>query len=606
MKLLLSCFDGSDTEKAALAIDNFTKELRDVRTGVQKEYNWFKDQEKDPSSSSPSSISHASSSASSSALSSSSSDSQRKRLIYLFINDLTVGVSGGVTGNILQNKYHRDTLKDQPIQLWMKAFTWLSLFLVNAALLFYIYLFAIQQTQQRQRAWFKSFLIWLVFEMIVSSSAVVLFTHLLIPLIAYSDVRRIKSKVLSDLLSYRTKSSKLLKDSQRNVKSLLPASLSSAHSDSDSDSFNAAKYLYTSWRLASLFPELPESPFIIAFTTPWPKECFKRRKQEVSTVYDKRYAFIYQAISRVLIFFLSSLIQVPPFLQDLILQLISTSGFGYLFLLIIRLYQINHFLPILPIGVVGLLLYFYFSHESHSLRNRNLSKLSPTPDEEGEGEREREEVDKGKNGNEKEREEEQGQEGTRRGKESDDIKQSNGNGHLHDASLPSSLLSTEGHPILFGDEEEEEGDAYDEEGNGAIRNASRVEINRKGRKLSLQLFQNLNQEIASRESQQLSLVPTPVPTPVPTAVPTTAPTPAPAPAVSSPQPPSVRIVVEFEFSSSDESQDSDDFQSSSSDEEREEREEAGDRMNSIDWEADEMNSEIAWESDEENEEEFFT
>jgi hypothetical protein len=570
IQILKSCFLSSDIESAAITIDNFLKELRDVRTGVQKEYNWFKDHSSSPSSSSNSN---------------SSSDLQRKRLIYLFINDLTIGVSGGVTGNILQSKYNRDTLKDQPISLWVKCLTWLTLFLVNMAFLFYIYLFAMQQTQQRQRAWFQSFLIWLIFEMFISSSAVVLLTHLLIPLWAYSDVRKIKSKLLSDLLVYRTRSTKLLnkanRTQKRNLNSLFPSSLSSSGASSgpssgaspsgSGDGFNAAKYLYTSWRVASLFPDLPESPFIVSFTTPWPKECFKRRKQEVSTVYDKRYTFIYQAISRVLIFFLSSLIHFPPFLQDLLLQFFANSTFGYIFLWMIRLYQINPFLPILPIGLLGLLLHFYFFHERTSLRIRNLTKLSPTP-EEGEAEGEEEaEVTKGRE-----------------------------RGIVREESGSAVHLSTHEPHLILGGGEQEEGDEFEEDegDHGAIRNPSRVEINRKGRKLSMQLFQNLHQEIASRDTQQQQhhhhnpeQLQLPVPSPTPAAV------------TSSSTMNRDPTILDSDSSSSDEFLGSEegDVQFSSSEDDEEETKPSS---RSIEWEDDEddedMNSEIIWSSDEED------
>lgn len=280
-------------------------------------------------------------------------------------------MNGGVAGNILDSKHHRDILTEKPIKLYIKIFTWLFLLLVNSILLFYVYLFARQQTYQRQQAWLQSFYIWLIFEIFFSSTGIVLFTHLIIPLYIYSDVQKIKSKLLRDLVTYRRNSFKCVPGVRlEGDDDLLTGRI-----------FNSAKYLYTSWRIASLFPDLPESPFILSFTTQWPKQYFKISRQEVSTVYDQRYTFVYKAISRMTIFFVTAYAQAPLYVQDIILELFTTTGFGYLFILLVRLFTINAYLPLLLVFILALLLHFYLNYDQNlqKLRTTSMKELSLVP-----------------------------------------------------------------------------------------------------------------------------------------------------------------------------------------------------------------------------------
>lgn len=71
-----------------------------------------------------------------------------KRLLFLFQCDLLPGLSG----QILSNKGSRDDLTSTrgPIAPWQKAAGYLTVLLIDAAMLFYVYLFALQQSKVRQ------------------------------------------------------------------------------------------------------------------------------------------------------------------------------------------------------------------------------------------------------------------------------------------------------------------------------------------------------------------------------------------------------------------------------------------------------------------------
>jgi hypothetical protein len=301
-------------------------------------------------------------------------EAKRRRLLFLFMKDLTSGVSG----EVLSNKSQRDSMSSssssrsrivEGVSLKWKLLAWLFVFLMNFGMLFYVFLFAMTQTHSRQSAWFQSFVMWFVFDVFVSSTGVVLVTHLLIPLYVMSDIRTIKRKVLGDIKAFREKQKQ---------------NPTAAHlSPQQQQQFNSAKYLFTSWRVASLFPELPESELILQFSTPWPKRSFKIEKKQVTKTYQRKYSFLIQALSRVLIFFISGLIHFPAVVQDLVIQVGANSGLGYVVLLMLRLYLISPLLPLAPIVALGIVIHFLIlSNKNSALLERQGLDAATEPEPE--------------------------------------------------------------------------------------------------------------------------------------------------------------------------------------------------------------------------------
>lgn len=267
----------------------------------------------------------------------------RKRLMYLFVKDLSKGASG----EVLSNKSHRLTTLTSSTRMervsWrVKWLGWLTVLLLNGGMLFYVYLFATTQTRSRQSAWFLSFLMWLLFEIFVSSTSMVLVFHMLIPLYVLADVAKLKEKVLKDLIHLR----------DGYVKDATTRQTSKA----GSCDFNSAKYLFTSWRVASLFPDLPESRVILQFKTLWPKKKFGQDEENITKDYEDD--IILTAASQIVLFFLTSFLHCSSFFQDLIVQLICNSSLGYLCLGLLRLSSINALLPVSI--VVFLFICFHF------------------------------------------------------------------------------------------------------------------------------------------------------------------------------------------------------------------------------------------------------
>jgi hypothetical protein len=295
----------------------------------------------------------------------------KKRLMFLFVRDLTSGVSG----EVLWGKSQRDSQMSgagvrsvsgmaSRVSWKLKWMAGLFVFLLDGGMLFYVYLFAMHQTRSRQQAWFLSFVIWLGFEIFLSSTALVLVLHLLVPLYVWSDVAELKKKVLSDLLKFRDKYFKRKVSGIDDVETGLRTGGGDGERGGKRDAglvedpeveFNAAKYLFTSQRVATLFPELPESEFVLQFSTPWPKKRFGKEEGKVAEEYEDD--VLLTAASRILLYFLTSLLHYSSLVQDILIQTVSNGGLGYLCVLLVQLWNINPWLVVLTALVLLVCLY---------------------------------------------------------------------------------------------------------------------------------------------------------------------------------------------------------------------------------------------------------
>lgn len=271
----------------------------------------------------------------------------------------------GVNGAILDLKDRRDSSERRKVHGWAKVVTWAFLGVVASAILFFIYLFGIQQTQSRQQAWFKSFVVWIVLEILCVSSLIVLIQHVFIPLIALSDVRRVQERVVRDIVSFNAKMKKI--PNRKIVQK--------------PQSFNAASFLFPSYKLASMNSSLKDSAVITRYHTTFPKKAFGSDKSSnLKKNYDLRFTFIKQALPRIAIFAISSMIQLPPPVQDAFTEIVSSVGFGYIGMLHVRLYRISPVFAFLPLLAAVLIVHF-LTASGRAKSRLDLSKTFPVDDD---------------------------------------------------------------------------------------------------------------------------------------------------------------------------------------------------------------------------------
>eukprot|EP01034_Spumella_vulgaris_P023652 gene23652-biopygen20523 len=233
-----------------------------------------------------------------------------KKLLFLFQCDLLPGISG----QILQSKGQRDSMTAKRVSLSYKIFGWICIGLLNMGMLLYILLFALSQSDQRQSAWFQSFILWLVVEILLVSTAIAVFTHVVIPLMTMKDVTKIKQRLMDSIAAFHESVEK-----QQDV----PPTSGKDHHKTEKV-FNAAEYLFVSTRVAKKYPDLKEAQIIAQFSTPWPKQSYQH-VTDVSKNYSKKFTALTRALSIVAVFMLTNLLNIPPTLQDMVIHMITTA-----------------------------------------------------------------------------------------------------------------------------------------------------------------------------------------------------------------------------------------------------------------------------------------
>ena len=223
-----------------------------------------------------------------------------KELMLLFQCDLLPGVSG----KILETKGNRDQKKVGHIPGWLKVVGWGFIILLNSAMLFYIFLFALNQNSTRQEAWFRSFVVWLVLDIVFVSTAEVVFTHILVPSLIMKDVMKIKQRMVENISAFNKRLQQKRKNHPNGDQN---EKVAMEMLKETSDQFNAASYLFVSSRVAVNFMYLREAQLIMNFVTPWPRQSYQRIN-DVSKKYNKTMSAVQRSVSTIIFFFINGLI----------------------------------------------------------------------------------------------------------------------------------------------------------------------------------------------------------------------------------------------------------------------------------------------------------
>jgi hypothetical protein len=285
------------------------------------------------------------------------------RLMYLFQRDLMPAMNG----QILDAKNKRDQARPEDVSASKKLLGWCYVIMTNLCMLFYILLFAIQTTSQRQSAWLKSFCIWLFMDIFLISTVVVVVTHIAIPMLTMKDIEKIKEKMISTIQAH-------LK-ATKNVISGADSESKEAEEGRRDEEFNAAEYMFASYRLAKLLPNIRTSDIITKYRTVWPKQSYLHQT-DVKSLYSGRFSSINKTISMVLVSLISNSVSLPPAIQDIIAHVTSTAAIGYTVLLHMQLFKVYPVLVVVPTVIIGIIAHLFM--RGFTSRSRaELAKLLP-------------------------------------------------------------------------------------------------------------------------------------------------------------------------------------------------------------------------------------
>ncbi len=280
------------------------------------------------------------------------------------------------------NKAKRDSFDEiKHVSYFTKITAVVCITAVLAGMLLYIVLFALNQTNDVQSAWFSSFMLWLFIEVCLSSTNSVLLTHVLLPSIAASDVDKIKMRLVEAVRRYQVDLIKSTAGSspdrgvdgkhinmmsnaeflvyqedttppttQQQFQSRTPShSPTAAHKTlifppAKVTELNAAKYLHVSHRLSSQLPSIAEAQIITRLVTVYPRRSYQP--------FDLTMSAALRIITFSGSFTCIRLLNMPTIVQDMVVELVCIIGTGYVVLLHVDLWANYPALIALPLLIV--------------------------------------------------------------------------------------------------------------------------------------------------------------------------------------------------------------------------------------------------------------
>ena len=293
---------------------------------------------------------------------------KRKRLLVLFQRDLLASSTGDTpsamteSGALFKDDLDNMTSEKSHVSAWLKTLTWIGLVSLNMALVFYSYLFAVNQTSARQSAWLQSFLVWLALEIFVVSTMCLIVGRIVVPSVLYTEVKKLKKQILDALSKYRIKlqsQQRRHEDTYQDIRKDIASGDSNspvqghkcAEENSDEDvAFNACRYLFVSQQVASAFPTLPESGAVRMFHMDMPKRSYKRhtKASSSSTRSKMRITAISNAMSLLLIMAFRAVSNLPHSVTDHMLRVLNWSVFGYVAVLHATLHDMSVVAAVVP------------------------------------------------------------------------------------------------------------------------------------------------------------------------------------------------------------------------------------------------------------------
>lgn len=274
---------------------------------------------------------------------------KRRRLFQLFALDLLSGFSGQVLEAACDRDVAADivppliTTADRRQALLLQVAGGTALVVTVAAMLFYLFLFSVQQSATNQRDWWHSLFMWIVMDVLLLSTANVFFTYYVLPAFTMKDVRVVEQKLRECVR-------------QCQIKSQMRHDHHEHHDDAQDDDaveaakpFDSSEYFFVSKRVARQFPQWPESEWVLSFSTPWPRRSYTHVVDVSSDYSGSMFVTLLSFVSAVGMFVFSTYVQMPSSVQDLVTELATVSGIGYVCVAVLRLFLISPALLTVPI-----------------------------------------------------------------------------------------------------------------------------------------------------------------------------------------------------------------------------------------------------------------
>ena len=255
-------------------------------------------------------------------------EEQGIRLLYLLQKDLLSNVPGEFVWK--KSAHGKRMVLESPVSYRSKCLGYMFILVMDMWMLFYIFLFAVSQDHGRQSAWLQSFIIWLILEVVIVSSFVMIMSQFVIPSLKLADMKGAKQQMIAAVHTYRSKFMK--RDATDDDIDVNEPKISN---------FNAAHFLHVSTQMASLYPNSVESEIIRDYSTTMPKRRYKRGNYRTSA-----------RVAVVILMILS--------LERCFSDIICWVGIGYLLLWQASIFRKNTLLPLMIYATLFVILGVFF------------------------------------------------------------------------------------------------------------------------------------------------------------------------------------------------------------------------------------------------------
>lgn len=268
-------------------------------------------------------------------------------------------------------------------RMWLiKISAAITLVLFIGGMLFYLFLFALQQSASNQRDWWRSFLMWMMMDALLLSTANVVLTHYLLPSFSKNEVRVAENELKNFILKHQDIASS---DPSTAVTATAVAPLPHPVSTVNA-SFDSSEFFFVSKRVAREFPDLPESEWIQTYSTPWPRRSYANVK-DVARQVEQHGSTVEAVVAHVLSFatvfvvvIFTTYVRLPSSVRELFTEMAATSAIGYSFMFELMLYRISPYLAAAPLLLILFIVWRIFcEHYEHQHANRQSTVCPESP-----------------------------------------------------------------------------------------------------------------------------------------------------------------------------------------------------------------------------------
>ena len=270
-------------------------------------------------------------------------EEQGIRLLYLLQKDLLSNVPGEFVWK--KSAHGKRMVLESPVSYRSKCLGYIFILLMDMWMMFYVFLFAVSQDHGRQSAWLQSFIIWLILEVVIVSSFVMIMSQFVIPAFKLADIKGAKKTMIAAVHTFRSKFMK--RDEIRSGIDI---------NECKTSNFNSAHFLYVSTQMASLYPNSVESEIIRDYSTTMPKRKYERSNTSVLGNYRTS-----ARVAVVILIILS--------LERCFSDMICWAGIGYFMLWQASIFQKNTLLPLMIYGslfVTLAVVFLFFADKKRS------------------------------------------------------------------------------------------------------------------------------------------------------------------------------------------------------------------------------------------------